>query len=424
MAPPPPPRGEGIGLRRASALRALADRLSRAGANLTLVAPGLEPLETGRAPARARVVFHDEKALDPLLRGDHLRLAEAYLAGRIDVHGDLLEVMKVTDLLEMDASTLEKLGFAVRLRLSSRRRWNRRSISFHYDRPPEFFLAWLDRSRSYSHGFYRFPDEAPEEAQARKMQYALDALRLKPGMWILDMGTGWGGFLEYAGRRGISVHGITLSTEQFRFVERSIRDSRLPCTVELVDFCDYRPRAPLDGAVFMGTLEHVPDYGRVARFLAEHLKPEARFYADFLSSREARLFGAFLSKHIFPGTASYVDLTKLVEALGRHGFNILELADDTESYACTVRDWADALESAREELARRFGEATVRTFLLYLRGSQHFFSRNRTQAHHLVGGRESAPLEEDLRARGTWRTSSATATLPAHANAKASPRRA
>ena len=143
------------------------------------------------------------------------------------------------------------------------RRFQRRSIAFHYDRPADFFLPWFERWRSYSHGFYRSPDDDPAEAQARKFQYAIDALGLEPGMRVLDVGAGWGGFLEYAGLRGIAVHGITISEQQYRFLRQLIHEHALPCEVEKVDLIDFRPEHPFDAAVFMGSLEHLPDYGFV-----------------------------------------------------------------------------------------------------------------------------------------------------------------
>ena len=63
------------------------------------------------------------------------------------------------------------------------------------------------------------------------------------------------------------------------------------------------------------------------------------------------------------------------------------------SYAYTVRDWGDALEERRAELAARFGEPAARAFLLFLRGSWYFLRANKTQAYHLVVGRQPASLE-------------------------------
>ena len=148
------------------------------------------------------------------------------------------------------------------------------------------------------------------------------------------------------------MHGITLSREQHGFVTELIRAESLPCTVTLVDFFDYRPPGTFDGAVFMGSLEHIPDYRFVARFLARHLRPEARVYCDFVTTRAGRLAGAFLRKYIFPGITGYVELGRLVTALTTAGFNVAELADDTLSDAWTVRDWAEALQRC-QRIARQ-----------------------------------------------------------------------
>jgi cyclopropane-fatty-acyl-phospholipid synthase len=369
-------------------LRPLTDALGRAGARLDLVLPDGETVAVGAPPARARVVFRDEGALASLLRRDHLGVAEAYLAGRIDVEGDMAETLRVTDVLDLEPGRLSRFAWRTRLRLPGRLAYNAATIAFHYDRPAEFFLPWFERWRSYSHGFYETPDDDPSAAQARKMQYAIDRLGLRPGMRVLDMGAGWGCFVEYAGRQGIRVEAITISHEQHQFVDELIARERLPCTVTLVDLFAYHPALPFDGAVFMGTLEHVPEVERVAAFLAHHLAPSARVYADFCAQRSHFLMGAFLRKYIWPGPTAYVDLARLVRALTRAGFNVHDVGDDTLSYAYTVRDWARGLEVHREALAARFGEETVRTFLVYLWASHHFLATNRTQAYHLVAGRE------------------------------------
>jgi cyclopropane-fatty-acyl-phospholipid synthase len=367
-------------------LEDLAHCLGEAGANLTVEMPGGRSLRIGDDADRTRVVFHRRQALEALLQGNHLALAEAFLAGAVDIEGDLRQALYVTDYLELRTSLASEAWYWLRLWLD-RRRFGRESIAFHYDRPPAFFLAWLDRWRSYTHGFYAFPDEDVTAAQQRKLHFVTEALDLQPGMAVLDVGCGWGSFLEYAGRQGIQVHGITISSQQYTFVEKLIREHALPCTIEKVDFLDHRPGRRYDAAVFMGSLEHIPDYRYVSRFVGRYVSEGGRIYADFVSSREGRLAGAFLRKHIFPGVSGYVHLGRLVAAITRAGFNVTELSDDTLNCAYTVRDWAQRLETARDELTARFGEATVRAFLLYLWSSNHFLLENRTQAYHLVASR-------------------------------------
>lgn len=357
------------------------------GASLTVETPDREVIAIGTDPDRTRVVLRSQAAAAALRRGDHLAIAEAYLHGEIDVEGDFRQVLYVTDHLDMGGVSRRREALTWLRYVLDRRRFDRHSVAAHYDRPAEFFLAWLDPSRSYTHGFYASPDDDLAVAQRRKLQYAVDALGLVPGMEALDVGCGWGSFLEHAGRQGIRVHGVTLSREQHAFVAELIRAQRLPCTVTLVDFFDFRPSGAFDGVVFMGSLEHIPDYRFVARFLTRHLRPAARVYADFVTTREGRLAGAFLRKYIFPGVTGYVEVGRLVTELTRAGFNVAELTDDTLSDAWTVRDWALTLQSCKTDLAQRHGEVPVRAFLLYLWSSHHFLAANRTQAYHLVAAR-------------------------------------
>lgn len=373
----------------AGVLAAWAPRLEAAGASFTISAPGVPDLRIGPEPESAHVHFRDEVGLAALARGDHLGLAEAYLQGHVDVEGDWSRVIPVTDVIALDESPWQRLRLGLDLLLRGRKRVNRESIAFHYDRPPEFFLPWFERWRSYSHGLWETPRDDHADAQARKLQRAIDALGLRPGMRVLDMGCGWGSFVEYAGERGIRVEAITISREQHRFVESLIRERSLPCAVDLVDFFAFAPKEPLDGAVFMGTLEHVADTDAVTSFLARHLRPGARAWFDFCARRDVFRGGRFMKKWIWPGSAVYVDPAGLVRSLQRRGFNVHEMTDDTLSYAWTVRDWAERFEHARKDLAARFGEPSVRAFGLFLWGSWRFLVRNETQAYHLVAGREA-----------------------------------
>ena len=211
-------------------------------------------------------------------------------------------------------------------------------------------------------------------------------------MHVFDMGGGWGCFVEYAGSRGVHVHAITISRVQYDFVARLIREQDLPCTVEFVNFREYVPTRRFDAAVFMGTFEHNPEYVRAARFLERALVSEGRVWADFCAQRSDFAFGRFMKRYIWPGPIRYVSPHGLTTALVEHGFNIHELADDTLSYACTVRDWGDGLAANAEVLEKEFGSESVRAFLLFLRGSQYFLENNRTQAYHVVAGRSPRAL--------------------------------
>jgi len=366
----------------------LAERLACTGGNLTLERPGAPPLRVGTHPDAAHIVVRTARTARALEAGRQLALAEAFLDGEIDVVGDGMEAARLLDALPATTSAFRQLvGFWLTLHLPGRRRRNRRSIAAHYDHPPEFFLRWFERWRSYSHGFYATPADDPAAAQERKLQYVVDVLGLRPGTRVLDVGAGWGPFVEFAGQRGVQVHGLTLSAEQLRFVQRLIAEQRLPCSIELCDIRDYAPARPFDAVVMLGLLEHAPDYEQVARFLTRVLAPQGRMYADFCAQPGDAPFGPFLRKYVWQGPVAAVCVPRLVRALTRQGFVVHELQDDTPSYAYTVRDWARALDAASADLAREHGERTVRIFRLYLWASQRFLATRRTLAYHLVAGR-------------------------------------
>lgn len=381
-------------MKSSTALAVWAQLAKRAGVAATWVDPSGVIAGIPPGHERVRVVFHSDAAVRALGRRDHLALGEAYLQGEIDIDGDLAELLRLIDEVELAPGFWVRASHAARLLFGNRLRQDRASIAYHYDRPVEFFLPWLDRWRCYSHGLYSREHEPLERAIARKMQAAIDGLGLRPGDRVLDMGGGWGCFVEYAGRQGIEVHAITISDDQFDFVSELIRTQGLPCSIEKVNFRVYEPDRPFAGAVFMGTFEHNPEYARAARFLGRHLEPGGRVWADFCAQRRDFTIGRFMKKYLWPGPITYVNPYGLVEAFVRQGFNVHELSDDTLSYTWTIRDWGDAFEAHTNELADAFGEPTIRAFRLFLRGSLHFLRTNQTQAYHVIFGRDPRPVSE------------------------------
>ncbi len=96
----------------------------------------------------------------------------------------------------------------------------------HYDLGNSFYRLWLDETMTYSSAlfcYHEHPDQADWEAlpnaQLAKNNRMLDALDVKPGDTILEIGCGWGGFAEQATQRGAHVTGLTLSPAQQDFAQ-------------------------------------------------------------------------------------------------------------------------------------------------------------------------------------------------------------
>ena len=75
---------------------------------------------------------------------------------------------------------------------------------------------------TYSSAIFDQTGNSLEAAQRRKYGKVMEALELKKGDSILEIGSGWGGFAEEAARKKATVKGITLSREQLAFAEERI----------------------------------------------------------------------------------------------------------------------------------------------------------------------------------------------------------
>ena len=76
---------------------------------------------------------------------------------------------------------------------------------------------------TYSSAFFQDLQQGSlESAQKHKYQKIIDSLNLKSGDSVLEIGCGWGGFIEHASKLGINVTGLTISKEQFNFATSRI----------------------------------------------------------------------------------------------------------------------------------------------------------------------------------------------------------
>ena len=106
----------------------------------------------------------------------------------------------------------------------------------------------LDTRMNYSCGYWN--DAATlDQAQAAKLDLTCRKLRLEPGMRVLDIGCGWGGFARFAAERyGARVVGISVSENQVAMAREWCRG--LPIEILLRDYRDVH--GDFDRVVSMG----------------------------------------------------------------------------------------------------------------------------------------------------------------------------
>jgi cyclopropane-fatty-acyl-phospholipid synthase len=327
---------------------------------------------------------NDDEGATALSSMDQLQVAMAYLHGHLDVDGDMMAALTMRKFFR-DIHPIAWLSRFAPMLLRGAAEHDRRSISAHYDRESDFFLTFLDnRHRCYTQGVFAADDEPLEDAMTRKLDLAIQAIGVKPGDHVLEVGGGWGAFVEHAGRQGIHVTTLTLAEESERFLNELVAANKLPATVVREHVLQYTSPQRYDAIVNMGVTEHLPNYRATLRKYAELIKPGGRVYLDALAMRRKHRVSTFMSRYIYPGKSSPLVLHSYLKHVAGSPFRLISVTDDRHNYFLTCTRWARQLDEARDTIVRRWDEQLYRRYRLFLWGSAAGFDTDLVQAYRWV----------------------------------------
>ncbi len=334
-----------------------------------------------------------------------LALGEAYVDGTfVPVRGTITDVLDV--LLHNAVQGGTHPGATLHLTLRKLlRRWAqynpigraRRNVAHHYDLDDRLYALFLDRDWQYSCAYFPTGRETLDEAQDAKKRHIAAKLMLRPGMRVLDIGSGWGGTaLTLARDHGVRVLGITLSAEQLARARARAAQAGLSDQVqfELLDYRDPALPGAFDRIVSVGMFEHVGINHYDAFFQRVHalLAPGGVALVHAIGrSAGPRTTNPWLSRYIFPGGYSPA-LSEVFPAVERSGLIATDLEILRLHYAETLRHWRRRFAARRAEAAALFDERFCRMFELYLAGSELAFRRLDHMVWQLQLTREVAAL--------------------------------
>lgn len=274
------------------------------------------------------------------------------------------------------------------------------AIQYHYDNETRFFSLFLDKTLCYSAARWHVPLKAEPaidnlyDAQVAKVRFHLDALQLKPGARILDVGCGWGAVLAAAVQEyGASgALGLTLSKDQ----RDHIVGRNLPgVDVQLADVYETELPGTFDGIVSVGAFEHfarpsmdkaekIAAYEKFFQICHDHMTPGAMLSLqtivwDTPTFEEAK---TWIPETVFP--QSDIPFIDEVVTASHPLFRLEYLENRREDYILTLDQWVKNLKAKKDEIIAEWDEEKYTFFEHYLRNSKLAFARRKNALSRFV----------------------------------------
>ena len=349
---------------------------------------GLEVLHTAGIEVggdRPRdIAVHDDRFWARVMADRELGLGESYQEGWWDANqlDEFIAEVQALDLRSLvrprPALTLRILKAQARNRQTVRRA--RRNAGAHYNIGNDLYERMLDDRMIYSCGYWRRAADL-DEAQEHKLDLICRKLRLEPGMRLLDIGCGWGGFARFAAAEyGAVVTGVTPAGEQARLARQVCAD--LPVDIRECDYRDVRGR--FDRIVSIGMMEHVGPrnlktfFGCCDDLLAEDGMMLHHTIGSLVTKNHT---DPWFDKYIFPG--GVVPSLAQISSATEKDWVIEDVHNFGPYYDRTLMAWHRNVTAAWDELPA-YDERFRRTWDYYLLSSAGSFRARALQLWQIV----------------------------------------
>lgn len=375
----------------------------------TLSTPGVTRRENHTAPRILRelltgtgVAFngphpHDIQVRDPktyrrILAQGSLGFGEAYMDDLWECEQlDVLFERLLRAQIKRRLRTVTSLHLAARITISSllnrivNRQSQRRAFMVgeeHYDTGNDIFELMLDRSMSYSCGYWAHASDL-QQAQHDKLDMICRKLKLQAGELLLDIGCGWGGLAHFAATNyGVRVMGITVSREQQRYAQQLCAE--LPVQIRLADYRDLEGR--FDKIVSVGMFEHVgpknytPFFNIVNRLLTRD--GLMLLHSIGVTSTTRDECDPWINRYIFPNGKP--PSAQQIAAAIEPDLVIRDWHEFGADYDRTLMAWWERFENGWPHLREKYSRRFYRMWKYYLHCCAGAFRAGDTQLWQIV----------------------------------------
>jgi cyclopropane-fatty-acyl-phospholipid synthase len=330
------------------------------------------------------ITFHDKQTETRLAFNPDLVLGEGYMDGKITIEAGSIYDLLALLMSNLDGRPVPPTARAInttRILLKRIDQYNpvgkaKRNVAHHYDLSGELYDLFLDRDRQYSCAYFEDDKSSLEDAQLAKKRHLAAKLQIKPGMKVLDIGSGWGGLgLYLAEVCGAQVTGVTLSQEQHKLSNERAQQRGLQGRVEY-RLLDYRNLGEqFDRIVSVGMFEHVGvgHYKEFFRKCRTLLKDDGIAVLHSINRSDGPgATSGWIKKYIFPG--GYIPaLSEVLPHLERQGLYVTDIEILRLHYARTLREWARRFADHRDRAKAIYDERFCRMWEFYLAASEATF---------------------------------------------------
>ena len=327
-----------------------------------------EIIKYGEGEPEFKLIIKSKKEL---LSDPSVALGEAYMKGDIDIEGDLQKffesIIRNKDSF-MNKNTVFRLASKIKAPSLIK---SKKDIAHHYDIGNDFYSLWLDKTMSYSCGYFKNPTDTLYDAQMNKIHHILKKLNLKEGEHLLDIGCGWGYLIiEAAKLYKVKALGITLSEEQFKKAKERIKQEGLEDLVD-VQLMDYRnlekSNLEFDRIVSVGMAEHVGHANLPLFFknVDSVLKESGLFLLHNITNLVETEGNKWITTYIFPG--GYLPtLREELNIAADINFRTLDVESLRLHYMKTLEEWCKNFMNHLDEERDMFDDEFLRMWHLYL----------------------------------------------------------
>ena len=302
---------------------------------------------------------------DVFLKGE-LGFAESYISNKWETSNltNLLKILLKNQQIKKKnwannylSLLIEKFKFFLK---SNSINQAKKNIYYHYDLGNNFYSLWLDKSMTYSSGIFNNENDDLFTSQTNKYDNIIKNLKIETSDNVLEVGSGWGGFIKRNSHTVKSnIDALTISEQQYDYVRNLISDNKLNNNSKVL-LKDYRKLDLINTYDKIVSIEMFEAVGRkywdqYFKILNRALKINGKACCQIITIDDKEYENYinqvdFIQKYIFPG--GVLPSKKILYKLFKdNNFELYQEKSFGDDYAKTLKLWKDGFNKSWSQIS-------------------------------------------------------------------------